>query len=697
MHAEKFSEIIAHFIGLFDTATDEARLRNGYAEGAKPANDVALPQDEDAAAQKFASDLALKDYDPGAPYRSLAYDINFAHPRFLGHAFEESIARLNELAHRDLSGLHFAPQIYVPGLDPELPIYAGPGSMIAHVSQINILYDDDYLNLTDQEGATRDTSFVMARLMEFEQEAQDLSPFANLHRTDTPELLTQIADDIHDYIRAMPESSAVDADGAPQPTFVTDGDAASPTYLFKMAGDDLSTPPPSDDQGAALPTYYVNGVATTTVPVLDDMMPDRGIAAPSQDLDKLKSDVPQEESGGPGNTLTIAAGANVLANIVQITDTSVISSVTAVMGNYHQIDAITQTYIYSDRDDFGGVFDKSHSASTVANNIASFQRSVYDDGGSQHSSSSGDGHDPAFPTAWRVSVVDGDVSFVNWIEQYHIINDNDTMTITATGTDANVLTGGNSSVNFASMFGIGMQYDLVIVGGNVLDMNVISQISVLYDNDWARSHDGAPGATIQGGNNLIWNLAEIHNVGANDRFQAMPDYMVATQKAIENRDASMPSGLAHDANFAGHAGLNVLYITGNLYDVNIIKQVSILGDSDDVTHVISSIAQNNQNATIHVDTGSNAIVNIAQIMDYDTIGHTTYLNGQLYSDAILIQSGLVEHDTSQPQQAPLANEAIAFLGNDADQHAGSDDVTINGGHDYAWHLTHPDVMQGVTA
>ena len=84
-------------------------------------------------------------------------------------------------------------------------------------------------------------------------------------------------------------------------------------------------------------------------------------------------------------------------------------------------------------------------------------------------------------------------------------------------------------------------------------------------------------------------------------------------------------------------------------------------------------------------------------MDYDTIGHTTYLNGQLYSDAILIQSGLVEHDTTQPQQAPLANEAIAFLGNDADQHAGSDDVTINGGHDYAWHLTHPDVMQGVTA
>ncbi|MET3854604.1 hypothetical protein [Rhizobium sp. OAE497] len=687
MHTEKLSEIIAHFIGLFDTATEEAKMRNAYAEGSRPTEDSALPHDEEAAAQKFASDLELKDYDPSAPYRSLAYDINFAHPRFLGHAFEESIAKLNELAHRDLTGLHFTPQITVPGEDPLLPIYAGPGSMIAHVSQINILYDDDFLNLSDQQVDPRDTSFVTMKLIEYEEKAEALSPLQEIHRTDNAEALTKIADSMHDYIRSMPEASDQTPDGQPQPTFVSDGDADSPTYLYKSAGDDLSSP-----------SYIVNGVATTTAPVLDDMMPDRGIAKPPADLEDSKSDTPQEEHGGPGNTLDIAAGANVLANIVQITDTSVISSVTAVMGNYHQIDAITQSYIYSDHDDFGGVFNKSQSAATVANNIASFQRSVYDDGGSQHSASTDDGHDPTFPTAWRVSVVNGDVSFVNWIEQYHFINDNDTMTITATGTDATVLTGGNSAVNFASMFGIGMQYDLVIVGGNVLDMNVISQISVLYDNDWARGQDGAPGATIQGGNNLIWNLAEIHNVGANDRFQAMPDYMAATQKAIEERDPSMPEGLAHDANFAGYAGLNVLYITGNLYDVNVIKQVSILGDSDDVTHVISSIAQNNQNATIHVDTGSNAVVNIAQIMDYDTIGHTTYLNGQLYSDAILIQSGLVEHDTTQPQQAPLANEAIAFLGNDSDQHAsGSDDVTINGGHDYAWHLTHPDVMQGVTA
>ncbi|MGO7418301.1 hypothetical protein ACCS64_39215, partial [Rhizobium ruizarguesonis] len=42
------------------------------------------------------------------------------------------------------------------------------------------------------------------------------------------------------------------------------------------------------------------------------------------------------------------------------------------------------------------------------------------------------------------------------------------------------------------------------------DINSITQISLLYDNDWVRAEEGAD---IQTGNNLIWNFASIHNVG----------------------------------------------------------------------------------------------------------------------------------------------------------------------------------------
>jgi hypothetical protein len=194
----------------------------------------------------------------------------------------------------------------------------------------------------------------------------------------------------------------------------------------------------------------------------------------------------------------------------------------------------------------------------------------------------------------------------------------------------------------------------------------------------------ASGAQVETGGNLLWNLAAIQNVGEADRFAAMPDYMNDVVKNIEDRDASMPEGLSHDPNFAGYAGLNVLYITGNFYDVNVVKQVNIVGDADLVNKVASSVSQDNQDAAMKIDTGNNAVVNIADIVDYDSFGHTTYVAGNVYSDAILIQGGLVDHDRQDPTQPTdkLANEAIAFL-DDHDPQAGQD-ATIDLGHDLSW-------------
>ncbi|TCU20823.1 hypothetical protein EV130_112203 [Rhizobium azibense] len=673
MHAEKISEIVAHFIGLFGAATEEARMRSNYLDGARPREaDPSLSEDE-ASSAAFASNLQLKDYDPGVEYRSVSYDINYANSHSFGGVFEETLKKLAEIASRDLSAPHFGANVYLPGeKEEELEVFQGPGSVIGHVAQANMLIDDDQLNMTGEQPELRDTSFVTQRLTEYSETAEVFTPFSNYDRVDTQEGLRAIADDMHEYIQAARANGATTMEsGQPQ--------------IFVL----------TDNQLDVIGTYtYVNGQLVEEAPKIDDFMPERGIAKPPTKPEK--SDAPVEQDGGSGNSLDVAAGANVLANVVQVTETAIICPVTAVMGNYHQIDAISQFYVYSDRDEIASVFDRDDSATSVANNIAIFERSTYDDGNIKTTEPAAEA---IFPTAWRVSVIEGDVSFVNWVEQYHFISDNDTMTVTTTGSQATVLTGGNAAVNLASFLGIGMQYDLIIVGGDILDMNVISQIALLYDNDWIRAEDDAPGATVQSGSNLIWNLASIHNVGANDRFEAMPDHMIQTQKAIEDRDAAMPSGLSHDGNFEGYIGLNVLYITGNLYDVNIIKQVSILGDSDDVTQAVSNILEHNQNVDIKIDTGSNAVVNIAQITDYDTFGQTTYLAGQLYSDAILIQGGLVDHDTSQPQpnSIRLANEVIAFLGEDEPLGA-SEDVVINAGHDLSWTLAQPaDVMQTVVA
>ncbi|MCZ7859240.1 hypothetical protein O9X81_21810 [Agrobacterium salinitolerans] len=671
MHIDKISDMIAHFIGLFDTVIEEARLRSNYSEGPAHSNPDRLPDDEAAKLLDKNYDVALKDYDPDVNYRAGYYDFDYLQPHF-ARMVEYDMQQLANAVPIDISAAHFR----FPGRlsfeeEHELVVHTGPGSVIAHVAQVNILQDDDYLNMTDGPYAARDTSFVTARTVEFYNEASTFTPFAGFQRTDNYDALQALAKSAHDYIDHARENDVTSlGTGADQD--------------FVLAGHDIDG-------------LYINGSVTGEKPMLDDYMPDRGIAKPAEEPEK--SDVSLHEDSPAGNSLDVAAGANVVANIATLVNTGVMTSVTAVMGDYHQIDAITQAYIYSDRDEIDSVFTRAEDqAATAAFNIASFERSVYP-GAENTENNQDNGEPPVFPTAWRVSVLDGDVSFVHWIEQYQFVSDNDTLTITTSGATVSLLTGGNAALNIANFLGIGMQYDLIIVGGNVLDMNIISQMAVLYDNDWARANPDAPaGATIQSGNNLLWNDAAIHNVGSNDRFETMPDYMNQTVNAINERDPNMPDALAHDVNFGGYEGLNVLYITGNLYDVSIIKQVSVLGDSDDVTQAAAKLAENNEDATIHVDTGSNAVVNLAQIIDYDSFGSTTYVAGGVYSDAILIQGGIIENDMSQPQQGQLANEVIAFLHDDPATIENESNGVINAGHDLSWSNGHSaDVMQTVVA
>lgn len=673
VYDDKISEMIAHFIGLFETETEEARMRQKFLDGrSTPDKDPALQTDE-TQDRDFDSRLALQDYAPGVNYHAPYYDWNYLGYR-PARDFNDALDRLHA---GNAAGLS-APRLQHVGSGPfpqeqELVIHGGPGSIIAHTVQVNLLQDDDYLNMTDGVNIPRDTTFVTERMMEFYNKAEDFSPFSGFTRTDEYAKLQDIAKDVHDYIDNARDNDITSLNTGAEVDFV-------------LAGHQING-------------VYINGVLSEEAPDVNDFMPERGIAKPAEEPEK--SDVSLESDASHPNSVDVAAGANVVANIATLTSTGVMTPVMAVVGDYHQIDAITQAYVYSDRDEIDRALTTSenHSA-TAAYNIATFERGTYE---YAPNPSPVDEHgDPVFPTAWRVSVVDGDVCFVNWLEQYQFITDNDTMTITTSGSEVSVLTGGNAAINLFSFLGMSTQFDLIIVGGNVLDMSIISQIAVLYDNDWVRAAadlGSTNGAVVQSGNNLIWNQASIHNVGSNDRFEAMPDHIGKAVDAINERDPNLPAGFATDPNFAGYEGLNVLYITGNLYDVNLIKQVSILGDSDDVTQAASKVLENNHDATVTIDTGSNAVVNIAQIVDYDSFGHTTYLAGNLYSDAILIQGGIIEHDTSQPQPvgSGLANEVIAFLDDDNPAVDNTDGV-INAGHDLSWSSAHPvDVMQSVVA
>lgn len=674
MHAVRTSEIIAHFIGHFDAPTEEARVRLHHKEGQVETVD-GLPDASDAVRDiPFASSLDLNDYEPGVDYKS-------APPAF-------SARPLRPTGDFDLDGPgpgrhpgegHAARPPHAEGYgwpaqetDPTLTVHDGPGSAITHMVQVNLLRDDDVLDMTDGPAIARDMTFVTEQLNEQAAAISAYLPFSTHQRTDTYEGLSAIADDIHDFAETMATNETTGFNSEAEVDFVLTGKAVA---------------------GA-----YVNGQAAETLPVLADMLPDRGLAASQSEPEPVDGDL--AETNAPADTLTVESGANLIANIATFTDTGVIAPVMSVMGDYRQIDVITQAYSWSDRDVTGADTPSAAAeAETLAMNIADFQRESFDTlmGRDQQATTESD---PVFPHYWRVSEVEGDVYFVKWLEQYNFVTDNDSLVVTTTGTDTTVLVGGDTAINLASFLGISFDYDLIIVGGDVLDMNVISQVAILYDNDWVDA-DAQTNVTTSG--NLLWNQATINNVGLSDRFETMPDYMTATRDAIEARDGRMPDGLATDANFAGQNVLDVLYITGNLYDVTYIRQVSLLGDADHVTQAAADYLTAAGNAaTVEIATGGNAIVNLAGILDYDTFGETNYLAGGLYSDAVLIQGGIIadDGDNDEPQMAGdrLANEVIAFLDNDDEAEDNAADTVFHGDHDLSLTLSIPaDAMQTVLA
>lgn len=195
MHTEKVNEILAHFIGLFETATDEARIRCEYLLG--PTIAKAVPQDvaDDTHSEDFKSLFELKSYDPEISYTLPAYDVprlnTFEHGRACGHLSDTS-GTVDPIA-PDGATLPFR---IVGNLGNSLDaadgplIVGGPGSLISHLLQANVLYDDDVLNMTETAVPARDLSQVGEKLAQYLAEAVEASPFTQINQIDALQSLS---------------------------------------------------------------------------------------------------------------------------------------------------------------------------------------------------------------------------------------------------------------------------------------------------------------------------------------------------------------------------------------------------------------------------------------------------------------------------------------------------------------------------
>ena len=631
--SDPLSEIVAHFLGYFQIAAEDMKVRLEMALGEHEAEAGLEAPEMKQVSVDVLQTYALGNYAPGVFY---------APPEFLIRG-EVMFGPTN-------IGLANTPDFTASELDSPLSqwptgpgdiviplIGTEPGSVIAVFSQTISLSDDDV--------------FVMGTLDEplTVQSGADVGLFG----------LQAASNAVLGPIGSGPGISSYND----VPLAM---DAVNATAKAHQ-----SNPDTQFEQVESLTGTYVNGKLETEAPELTETLPAHLQEEPEDatppDTIMVTSEHEahlQIENDVTQGSVTYNSGGNFLVNEAAVLNGGIVGTHFVVGGNFHQLDAIIQTNAFSDTDYVNDDFplDAQAGGGTKAVNVASFVQETFDAAGDNAEANPG-----VMPQNWQVSCVSGDVIFLEWMKQLTFMSDEDVGVLSATGSDVMVTSGENIGLNSVNFANIGSLFDLILVGGNVFDANVIVQNNILYDNDTitmlGAGDDGdySASGSLNTSNNLLWNQASIHNVGATEVKSGISDHYKDAMDGLAGGNKSMPYSFYSAEDFEGIAIPRVLYISGSLYDLRYIEQTNILGDSDFVALQKKAFLDGQPATEWNIDTGSNALVNMAAIKDYDTFGDSVEVGGDHYSDSILIQANILEAQGDGDDDDALVSEVVAFL------------------------------------
>ena len=631
--SDPFSEIVAHFLGYFQIAAEDMKLRleTALAEHEAEAGPEA-PEMRQVSVDLMQA-YSLGNYAPGVFY---------APPEFLIRG-EVMFGPTN-------IGLANTPDFTASELDSPLsqwPTGTGdivipligtePGSVIAVFSQTISLSDDDV--------------FIMGTLDE---------PLTFHSGADTGLMGLQSASNAAlGPIGSGPGISSYDD----VPLVMQNVNAAAKAHQ--------DNPDTQFEEVDSLTGTFVNGAKVEEAPELSDALPKHlqeeeedatppGTIKVEGEHEALLQILGDDIEG----TVTYKSGGNFLVNEAAVLNGGLVGTHFVVAGNFHQLDAIIQTNSYFDTDYVNDDLPlaRAPGGGTNAVNVASFVQETIDTAGANAEANPG-----VMPQNWHVTCVTGDIVFLEWMKQLTFMSDQDIGVLTAAGTNAVVTSGENIGFNGVNFANIGQFYDLILVGGNVYDANVIVQNNILYDNDTITmlgagdGGDYSASGSLNTSNNLLWNQASIHNVGATEIKSGISDHYKDAMDGLANGNKSMPSSFYASDDFEGIAIPRVLYISGSIYDLRYIEQTNILGDADFVALQKKAFLDGQPATEWNIDTGSNALVNMATIKDYDTFGDNIEVGGDHYSDSILIQANILGAQGDGDDDDALVSEVVAFL------------------------------------
>ncbi len=527
MKMDPTTELIAHFIGLFELSIEELRLRQDYLEFKlmQNAEDPAPPLE--TIGVHLQAPYQIGRYDPGLAYEPVAPELPpVDHARAVPLVEYEPLAPPELVPHPPISASYDGRSVVVvqPDFVPSsfsFPL-ATPGSVVSVTVQIIDLSDND-LFLSGLGTSFTDPAVLEATLAEIVAVAETLVGF------DIP---------------SPPQGS--DWMGFAQ-NMLAELETAAP------AGNAAEI---ASFRGAEAQGTIVDGVAVDEAPVWTELLPlhlrpedEVSNDDPSSlDADADVESVPSDSSGqghtaehdfsrdfdddginpfklNPGHE--IVAGANKAINEIALGSQWLDAPVIVVRGDVARLDAVSQVNVLVEHDTIDGVAVGQNS---VSHNIAKIV-----------TESSEDPAAPAppdvLPGAWQTVRIEADLIQVNWVKQFTHVSDFDRAELTFSGQATFLGLGENEMVNSAILNELGYNYDLIFVAGDMVDATVVSQKNVLFDTDTIATRDAGaapsamadPAAMTAAASRLVAGGSELEAVTVTEPAEARDEHPLPSE------------------------------------------------------------------------------------------------------------------------------------------------------------------------
>jgi hypothetical protein len=731
MSLDAITEKIAHFIGAFEMIVEESRMRAAYDEfrAARAAQEEARKLDLETAKGKQAH--LLEDVEAKLAFKAPAVQSASPVPEAVQHLPQNIWTASNIPFEGPQAVAHDVGESAPQGVNYVLP---QPSSLVS------ITYQSADLNDNDVFGAVLHNDFQVVAKM---ADALDLivdavAALQPLHF----DLLPGHTDWFHTVQQMQTIGSQLDvSNNGPLQTFVATGAGALGTFINGTASAEFV------EWNDLLPAFFARDLPPETASDgADDPAP--------AESEFAANDSPFKVEAGH----QVVAGANALMNKVAITSTWLDAKVFAVDGDVVQFDAISQVNVLIDHDAVTSAVlaDTVADAGSTVQNAARIERITEAAGRAQSTTDDISDADivakatggKGSPDNWVVVRHEGPVVQMNWIKQYSFTTDFDQAHISLTGAATYLGFGLNDIDNIFNATETGFVYDLIFVGGNLIDLNLVSQLNILLDSDAldvnsaasdhtigssdhaasmaqteghastaastsgisvpdAQTDSDDNGATDQTttsadhtvapfstGDNLLYNQASIKTIGLDTQATITQNFADALDAFKKGAD-SLASNVAKDGHFNGIDLLRVLYIDGDFTTVNMVDQVNILGDADQVHLARDDFAAALQHE-IEVTTGSNILANLTALQD-NGVDSVVMARGDTYSDALIYQANLIDTQAAPTgvNLAALATEAVAFLVDDIVPANLAEDIGTTTHGMIADATGHSDIMQGV--